>query len=196
MEILFLKFDLKNMNLHFKRMLKKIQNTDKKITLGVLITAVLLTLVVLVPMPTFAEITNMDYLAKIGQASSDKDVSEGDFASKIKNQLPKNKDNDVFYKKYITFTAYNSEVAQCDSSPCITANGFNVCEHGIEDTIAMNGIRMGTKIRIPELFGDRVFTVRDRMNSRYDSNRGDIWMVDKQEAREFGVKITRVEILK
>ena len=91
-------------------------------------------------------------------------------------------------------TAYNSEVEQCDDSPCITANGFNVCEHGEEDTIAANFLRFGTKVRIPDLFGDRVFVVRDRMNTRF-SNRVDIWMVEKQDARNFGVKLAKIEIL-
>lgn len=111
------------------------------------------------------------------------------------NRLPENNNLSVNKSAIITFTAYNSEVGQCDDSPCITANGFNVCKHGVEDTIAMNGVKLGTKLRIPELFGDKVFVVRDRMNSRYDSSRGDVWMVDKQDARQFGVKIAKVEFL-
>jgi 3D (Asp-Asp-Asp) domain-containing protein len=114
----------------------------------------------------------------------------------VRNYLPENEDSKVAYTTKIVFTAYNSEVGQCDDSPCITANGFNVCKHDKEDTIAMNGIKMGTKIRIPDLFGDRVFVVRDRMNARYDSSRADIWMKDKTAARQFGVKVAKVEILK
>lgn len=93
-----------------------------------------------------------------------------------------------------TMTAYNSEAAQTDSTPCITANGFNVCSHGIEDTVAANFLPMGTKIRIPDLFGDRVFTVRDRMNKRY-SDRVDIWMLHKTDALKFGVRKARIEVL-
>lgn len=93
-----------------------------------------------------------------------------------------------------TMTAYNSEVAQTDDSPCITANGFNVCEHGIEDTIAANFLPMGTKVRIPDLFGDRIFVVRDRMNKRY-SSRVDIWMKDRTSAINFGVKVAKIEVL-
>lgn len=91
-------------------------------------------------------------------------------------------------------TAYNSEAAQTDSSPCITANGFNVCEHGIEDTIAANFLKMGTKVRIPDLYGDRVFVVRDRMNPKHP-NRVDIWMKDRASAIKFGVKTVRIEVL-
>ncbi|MFA5000058.1 MAG: hypothetical protein WC545_01730 [Patescibacteria group bacterium] len=91
-------------------------------------------------------------------------------------------------------TAYNSEAAQTDASPCITANGFNVCEHGIEDTIAANFLKFGTKVRIPDLFGDRIFIVRDRMNQRYP-DRVDIWMKDKSDALQFGVRTARIEVI-
>ncbi|PIR92097.1 hypothetical protein COU01_03625 [Candidatus Falkowbacteria bacterium CG10_big_fil_rev_8_21_14_0_10_44_15] len=91
-----------------------------------------------------------------------------------------------------TITAYNSEPGQTDGSPCITANGFNVCEHGIEDTVAANFLKFGTKVRIPELFGDKIFIVRDRMNPRFPE-RVDVWMVNKIDAKNFGVKRVKVE---
>ncbi|MCK4539779.1 3D domain-containing protein [Candidatus Parcubacteria bacterium] len=114
--------------------------------------------------------------------------------SMIYNKLPDNSDLKVAWTANYTMTAYNSEVAQCDASPCITANGFNVCEHGIEDTVAANFLKFGTKIRIPEMFGDRIFVVRDRMNSRYTS-RIDIWMQEKQSAIQFGVQYMQIEVL-
>ena len=95
---------------------------------------------------------------------------------------------------YHQLTAYTSEVAQTDNSPCITANGFNVCEHGIEDTIAANFLKFGTKVRIPELFGNRVFVVRDRMNKRHPE-RLDVWFKDKGEAIKFGIKLARIEVV-
>ena len=91
-------------------------------------------------------------------------------------------------------TAYNSDVAQTDDSPCITANGFNVCEHGEEDTIAANFLKFGTKVKIPELYGDRIFVVRDRMNAKHP-NRVDIWMKDKTSAIKFGVKTAKIQVL-
>jgi 3D (Asp-Asp-Asp) domain-containing protein len=107
---------------------------------------------------------------------------------------PKEKENKVIKSGFYEMTAYTSEVAQCDSSPCITANGFNVCKHGIEDTIAANFLKFGTKVKIPELYGDRIFIVRDRMNKRYN-NRVDIWMKDKNQAIKFGFKLAKIEIL-
>lgn len=112
----------------------------------------------------------------------------------IKNHLPINQDKKVVKTRTSVITAYNSEVAQCDASPCTTATGFNVCKHGIEDTVAANHLPFGTKIKIPALFGDRIFIVRDRMNKRY-TNRIDVWMVHKKDALQLGVRTAAVEIV-
>jgi 3D (Asp-Asp-Asp) domain-containing protein len=91
-------------------------------------------------------------------------------------------------------TAYTSEASQTDSDPCTTATGFNLCQHGIEDSVAANFLPMGTKVRFPDLFGDHVFTVRDRMNARF-SNRIDIWFKDKKDALNFGIQRVKIEIV-
>jgi 3D (Asp-Asp-Asp) domain-containing protein len=97
------------------------------------------------------------------------------------------------------FTAYSSDVAQTDDSPCIPAmHTYNLCENyeefGNQDTIAANFLPLGTKVKIPELYGDKIFTVRDRMNSRYGYARADIWMPTYVEAKSFGVKKLTMEI--
>jgi len=112
----------------------------------------------------------------------------------LKGKLPENNDINTKWSKDFVITAYNSEVGQTDDTPCITANGFNVCANGVEDTIAANFLPFGAKVKIPELFGDRVFTVRDRMNERFD-NRIDVWMVAKQNAKQFGVKYAKIDLL-
>lgn len=109
-------------------------------------------------------------------------------------RLPANPDRRTLKSGWAVITAYNSEAAQCDASPCITANGFNVCKHGIEDTVAANGLPFGTKIKIPDLFGDRIFIVRDRMNARY-TDRVDVWMKNKTDALQLGVREAKIEIL-
>jgi len=91
-------------------------------------------------------------------------------------------------------TAYNSEAAQTDDDPCTTANGFNLCKHNQEDSIAANFLPFGTEVKIPDLFGDRVFVVRDRMNSRF-GNRVDVWLKDHNEALKFGVKVATIQVL-
>ena len=101
----------------------------------------------------------------------------------------------VSYKKKITVTAYSSTVDQTDSTPCITANGFNLCKHNEENIIAANFLPFGAKIRIPEHFGDKIFIVQDRMNARYRI-RADIWMKTRKDAIIFGAKYTEIEVLK
>ncbi len=110
-------------------------------------------------------------------------------------KLPESAGASVKFSKHIMITAYNSEAGQTDDSPCITANNFNVCASGVEDTLAANFLPFGSKVKIPELFGDKVFIVRDRMNKRF-SDRIDIWMIKKPDAIKFGAKIAKIEVLK
>ena len=88
-------------------------------------------------------------------------------------------------------TAYTSSPEETDDTPFITASGKYV-EDGI---IANNLLPFGTKIRIPELYGDKIFTVEDRMHSRKGKYQADIWMANKSEARIFGAKLLEIEVL-
>jgi len=97
-------------------------------------------------------------------------------------------------KGEIVLTAYSSTIDQTDASPCITATGFNVCKHNKENIIAANFLPFGTKVRIPELYGDKVFIVQDRMNKRH-SSRVDIWMKTRTKAKQFGVKRAKIEVV-
>ena len=137
-------------------------------------------------------IVSQDQGIVIGQNEVNEDAVVN--VMEFNGRLPKNKGADIDFSQHVTMTAYNSEVGQTDDSPCITANGFNVCENGVEDTIAANFLPFGAKVKIPALFGDRVFVVRDRMNKRF-SNRVDIWMLERHDAIKFGVKVARIEIL-
>ena len=112
----------------------------------------------------------------------------------IETRLPINGNLSAKNAGYHVMTAYNSEPGQTDDSPCITANGFDVCKHGIEDTIAANFLKLGTKIKIPQLFGDKVFVVRDRMNARFQ-NRVDVWMLKRSSAMKFGIRSAKIEII-
>lgn len=94
----------------------------------------------------------------------------------------------------ITVTSYSSTVDQTDSTPCITANGFDLCENNQENVIAANFLPFNTKVRIPELFGDRIFTVQDRMNARY-YYRADVWFKNRTEAIKFGANYTTIEVV-
>ncbi len=90
-----------------------------------------------------------------------------------------------------TLTAYSSTPDQTDSDPFTAASGKRV----FDGMIAANGLPFGTKIKIPELFGDKVFVVEDRMNARYGFGRFDIWMdAPRHVVNAFGVKRATVEI--
>ena len=91
----------------------------------------------------------------------------------------------------ITVTAYSSTPDQTDDSPFITASGTWVYD-GI---IASNFLPFGTKVRFPELFRDKIFTVDDKMHNRFTDTRVDIWFPDRESAKEFGIKETIMEIL-
>ncbi|MFC1598619.1 hypothetical protein ACFL2U_01230 [Patescibacteria group bacterium] len=93
----------------------------------------------------------------------------------------------------IPVTAYSSTVDQTDSTPCITANGFNLCENDKQNVIATNYLPFGTKVRFPDYDPDTIYTVEDRMNARY-SFRADIWMKTRNEAKVFGIQTIKMEI--
>ena len=90
-------------------------------------------------------------------------------------------------------SGYNPVPEQTDSTPCTTASGKNICEREV-DVVAANWLKFGAKVRIPEYFGDRIFTVEDRMNTRYPYNT-DVLFYDKQQAREFGRRTLVIQIL-
>jgi 3D (Asp-Asp-Asp) domain-containing protein len=108
-------------------------------------------------------------------------------------RLPTAQDADPRDTFTIPITAYTSDPAQTDDTPCITASGLDVCEHGVENVVAANFLPIGTRVRIPELYGDRVFYVEDRMNERY-YYKMDIWMEELSDAKSFGVKSATVEV--
>jgi 3D (Asp-Asp-Asp) domain-containing protein len=93
----------------------------------------------------------------------------------------------------IPVTAYTSEVGQTDDTPCITASGLDVCKRDTENIVATNFLPLGTRVRMPELYGDRVFYVEDRMNGRYHYKM-DVWMKEKEAAKQFGVQYTTIEV--
>ena len=88
-------------------------------------------------------------------------------------------------------TAYTSTIDQTDSDPFVAASGKRV----YDGMIAANWLPFGTKVKIPSLYGDKEFTVDDRMNARYGYGRMDMWLdTSKAEARKFGVKRVEVEV--
>ena len=91
----------------------------------------------------------------------------------------------------VIITAYSSVPEETDDTPFITASGKYV-KDGI---IANNMLPFGTKIKIPKLYGDKIFTIEDRMNKKKSDYHIDIWMANKPLAVNFGVKTAEIEIL-
>ncbi|MFH1769900.1 MAG: hypothetical protein ABH833_04570 [Parcubacteria group bacterium] len=101
-----------------------------------------------------------------------------------------NSRKNVVREIYVPATAYNSVPWQTDNTPFISANGTRV----YWGMAAANFLPFGTEVKIPDLYGDKIFTVHDRMNKRYDY-RIDLWFDKISDAKEFGVRTVRVEVL-
>ncbi len=95
-------------------------------------------------------------------------------------------------KVFAIVTGYSSTEEETDETPFITASG-KLVEDGI---VANNFFPFGTKIKIPELFGDKIFVVEDRMRKDKLKFHFDVWFNEKEKAKSFGVNFTWVEIVK
>jgi 3D (Asp-Asp-Asp) domain-containing protein len=91
----------------------------------------------------------------------------------------------------VLITAYSSTVSQTDDTPFTTASNKQV----VDGIVANNLLPFGTKIKFPELYGDKVFVVEDRMHKRKSDNQFDIWFNSYEDAVQFGVQETYVEVL-
>lgn len=116
----------------------------------------------------------------------------------------------------VRLSFYSSDVNQTDSTPCIPADGSDLCimaQEGLTDAIAANFLPLGTKVRFKDtvidgvMFPEKIFTVRDRMNTRYNGTRYvDIYVAvlgkdgkvdakaSRARARELGVKHVEMEV--
>lgn len=152
------------------------------------------------PAPTQAK-TNSILLAIRDAANDMIEVMADNIATAdTKSEFPISEERAPIRSRMVVATAYSSDPAQTDDTPCIPAmSRFDLCknfaESGVEDTIAANFLPLGAHVRFPEMFGDKIFTVRDRMNSKYNGqSRIDFWMNEKSDAIQFGVKRMKMEI--
>jgi len=104
---------------------------------------------------------------------------------------PLNPEPQIARSLTVVVTAYSSTPWETWGDPFITAAGTRVRE-GI---IANNLLPFGTKVRLPEIYGDKIFVVEDRMNSRKGYYHVDIWFSSYWEAKNFGAKRTYIEVL-
>lgn len=116
-------------------------------------------------------------------------ISQGNSLLPIAN--PANPESRAIQKIRVVVTAYSSTPWETDSDPNLTAAGTWIRE-GI---IANNLLPFGTKVKIPELFGDKIFVVEDRMSWKKGNYQIDIWFPSYWQALNFGAKNTYIEIL-
>lgn len=90
---------------------------------------------------------------------------------------------------WVEVSGYTSRPQETDTTPFVTASGTRVRD----GVIAANHLRFGTRVRIPELYGDKVFIVEDRMNPRYGRN-VDIWMEDLASAKAIGRRQVEIHV--
>ena len=107
----------------------------------------------------------------------------------------------VLRKTYwVTVSGYNSEVAQTDDSPFITAKGTYVRD-GIVAANSLNGtfnVPFGTALKFKNCGSvdpEKIFVVEDRMNTRYQRN-VDIWFESKADAISLGRRLCQIEVIK
>lgn len=98
---------------------------------------------------------------------------------------------EVVRKMRVMATAYSPTPDQTDDTPLITASG----KHVKEGMVALNGVKFGTRIRIPKLYGDKIFVVEDRMHSRKGTRHIDILMPTREEAIGFGAQVLDIEFV-
>lgn len=111
--------------------------------------------------------------------------------SLISSVSPNNPEPKVAKKIKVVATAYSSSVFETDESPFFTASG----SHVRDGTMASNSFPFGTRVRIPEIYGDKIFVVEDRLNPRVGPNHIDVWFPSYKEALNFGRKDVFIEIL-
>ncbi len=116
-------------------------------------------------------------------------LSQDSFLVPLSN--PENPPPKVVSKFKTVITAYSSTPEQTNEDPFTTASNKRVAD----GFIANNYFPFGTKIRIPELYGDKIFVVEDRMNRRKSDFQFDIWFDNCDDAINFGVARTYVEVL-
>ncbi len=107
------------------------------------------------------------------------------------------KEEIVLDRMWVNVTAYapldaNAMAGMCFSgNPSVTASGT----YPRDGIVAANFLPFGTKIRIPSLFGDKIYTVEDRMSPTINGT-VDVFFSSRQGALNFGRRGAYIEILK
>ncbi|MDD5341907.1 MAG: hypothetical protein PHH01_00180 [Patescibacteria group bacterium] len=106
-------------------------------------------------------------------------------------RLPEVPDRPVKKTIIATVTAYSSSIDETDGDPFTTASGSKT-HAGV---VAYNYLPFGSKVRIPGTTGNKTFIVQDRLRAGASQYHFDIWMPSKAEAKQWGVKVLKIEVL-
>ena len=155
--------------------------------------------------------TNGFDAALVSQAQKQEELVEVDDGVP-RRQFPVSTDRAPRRVLTVVATAYSSDTWQTDGDPFVPADGSDYKEEfedkGFVRAIASNDYPLGTKVRFPEVYGNQVFVVRDRMNRRYTGKyRVDVYHIEgnehnevdqkksREQAKDFGVQWVKMEIL-
>ena len=102
--------------------------------------------------------------------------------------LPYNKEK-PFKSINATVYAYNATTNQCDNTPNVTASGYNISSRKF-NVVANNCLLFGSVVSINNI----IYTVLDKMHSRYGCNDFDILMDNYKNAINFGKQNLTIKI--
>lgn len=161
--------------------MKKLKTIKTLFVLAILLTQTMF--------PTTAKAKNIVFFDKIANNSQKEAILSENPEGKLAYLTYSVKKSHKEVKTVLT--AYSSTPDQTDGNPFVGASGKRV----YDGMVAANWLPFGTKVKIPALFGNKIFTVDDRMNPRYGYGRMDIWMnASRSQASRFGVRHAVVEI--
>lgn len=110
-------------------------------------------------------------------------------AEKVELSASANGNRRMPLRTVVKVTGYSSTPDQTDSTPFITAANTKVRE----GVVASNYLPFGTRVMFPDLFGEKVFVVEDRLHPK-NSHKIDIWFPSREAATAFGIRETVMEV--
>jgi len=126
-------------------------------------------------------------------AKHQEDVTDKGAVSHVSPNVEEREKNSLSETREVEVSAYTSRISETDSSPCISADGTNICEYN-GCVVASNDYDFGTKIKID---GFGVCEVKDRMNKRYTGTGNiDIYFgKNVEKALKFGRRTLKIVVI-
>lgn len=142
-----------------------------------------------VPFPTFSQ---GDLTESIQVLFQEQPLEQVNDENEVSLTLPQIADVDEVKKTFFSqVTVYHSLPHETSGDPFITALGTRTRD----GVLASNCLAFGTRVRLPELFGERVFVVEDRLAAGKTCFVLDVWREYNPNNPSFGAPVTKVEIL-